>query len=172
MRDVQRKSPEAAQELAVPDADAPASRFNWLKSRGYFHTGFEWNQHQFDSLAGNIRLRYRNGNVDTLAIGELAGLDIQNQNNINRFLLITCGVDEGMIPEPEKPGEDVEDEIAQRVYQRLLNERNEMLELSRTRAHALNQVHADWLYVISQDDVTALFPPLDSLPAPAESDNQ
>ncbi len=171
LRDVQRKAAETAQDLAEPAESNSLKHFDWLKPRGFQHAGFQNNQHQFDSLAGSIRIRYRNGNVDTLAIGDLAGLDMQNRNDINRFLLVTCGLDESVIPEPEDPGEDADDD-ARRDYQRQLNERNEFLELSRERWRSLNQVHADWLYVTTQEAVSDLFPPLESLAAEGSRDGQ
>jgi hypothetical protein len=157
-----------------------------LKARGFRHSGFANGQHQFDSLAGNIKLRFANGNVDTLAIGDLAGLDMQDRSNINRFLLITCGVDESIIPAPQMPGaapttDEATDEVAdkkqevapdddaRREYQKQLNAYKEMMEKAHSRARTLNQVHADWLYVITQSAVGRLFPPLDSLAQPTES---
>ncbi len=165
LRDVQRKPAVAAVDLADPKADSPVAHFDWLATRGFQVAGFEYGQHLFDSLAGEIRLHYRNGNVDTLAIGDLAGLDMQNRSNINRFLLVTCGVDESLMPEPAKPDDGNADDDALRDYQKQLNQRNETLEIARERARSLNQVHADWLYVIPQDAVIELFPPLQALAA-------
>jgi hypothetical protein len=205
LRDVQRKAATAAQDLATPEESNPVSHFEWLLARGYRHAGFSAGQHQFDSLAGTIRLRYRNGNVDTLSIGDLAGLDMQSRSNINRYLLVTCGVDESIVPVPKSPrggnaaasgseeavpdngadeaaaGEPADaqpaaedpaapvpqDDDAQREYQKQLNERKQMLEQASSRARNLNQIHADWLYVISQADVARLFPPVDALARPA-----
>lgn len=143
-------------------------------------------------------MRFRNGNVDTLSIGDLAGVDMQNRSNINRYLLVTCGVDESMFPMPVppktagagEPGSDdpgsepadggaadpatevpvepvaQEDDAARREYQKRLNDRTKGLEQANGRAKNLNQIHAEWLYVISQDSVNKMFPPLDSLAKP------
>ncbi len=208
LRDVQKKSASAAQDLAAPAESNPADHFDWLVSRGYRHAGFTNGQHQFDSLAGCIRIRYRNGNVDTLAIGDLAGVDMQNRSNINRFLLVSCGVDETMLPMPVNPGagnsddsssheaaaesanepvegeaagsgaaetaavdaksvEQVqEDDAALREYQKRLNDRKTAMDQANGRARNLNQIHADWLYVISQNAVNKLFPSIESLAKP------
>lgn len=198
LRDVQKKSTSAALDLANPAESNLPSHFEWLNSRGYRHAGFANGQHQFESLAGSIRLRFRNGNIDTLSIGDLAGVDMQNRSNINRYLLVTCGINESMFPMPvmpttgnagepgsddpgseaadgeaADPGAEVpadpvvqEDDDARREYQKRLNERTKALEQANGRAKNLNQIHAEWLYVISQDSVNKMFPPLNALAKP------
>jgi hypothetical protein len=195
LRDVARKPANTAQALAEPAETAAARNFDWLTARGFRHSGFQWGQHQFDSLAGNIRLRFRNGNVDTLAIGNLAGMDMQDRTSINRYLLVTAAVDGSIVmpgdedetsgggDEPaddgESPGESAEggkaaesnegDAVAQEETAPAGNAkaRQELLESARERARILNQVHADWLYVISQDSVGRLFPAAEALAAPS-----
>lgn len=186
LRDVQRKPGETAQEFLYPMENSPASNFDWLVTRGFRRTGFAKGEHQFESMSGSIRLQYVNGNVDSILIGDSPGLDFVTRTNINRYMLITSTVDESIIPEPVAPagkgepaeeaaGDDEKGEAAkgepdapdqdeaEREYQRQLNDRNKRLEAARNRTNSLRQIHADWLYVISQDSVSRLFPTAESL---------
>jgi Domain of unknown function (DUF4340) len=205
LRDVQRKPGETAQEFLFPAENAPASNFEWLVSRGFRRTGFAHGEHQFESMSGSLRLRYVNGNVDSILIGDSPGLDFVTRTNINRYMLISSAVDESLVPAPvppagetgaaSPPGEEApaegkenppqaessgggektdaakeasdspeqEQDDAEREYQRQLTERNKRLEAATNRTDSLRQIHADWLYVISQDSVSRLFPTADSL---------
>lgn len=203
LRDVQRKPGETAQEFLFPSENAPASSFEWLVSRGFRRTGFANGEHQFESMSGSLRLRYVNGNVDSILIGDSPGLDFVTRTNINRYMLVSSAVDESLVPAPvppagetgaaSPPGEEApaegkenlpqaaeggetgdaakeasdspeqEQDDAKREYQRQLTERNKRLEAASNRTNSLRQIHADWLYVISQDSVSRFFPTADSL---------
>ncbi len=68
--------------------------------------------------------------------------------------------------EPAEPAQQVDDE-QQREYQRQLNTREQIINVARQRVSIINQLHADWLYVVSENAIRNLFPEPDKLAAPA-----
>lgn len=193
LRDVVRKSTEASIALSEPEAGTPESRLGWLSAKGFQPAGFDNNQHQFRSMSGRVRLKFRNGLVETVYVGALAGLDIQERTNINRYLLVTAGVDESLVPEPVDPnggsggegdtpteGDDTaagneqdgaentessqiqDDDDVRREYLQKVNERNALLNNARTLSGNLNQIHGNWLYVVTQNCVDRIIPPLEA----------
>ena len=77
--------------------------------------------------------------------------------------MLVAGVDESLIPEPEKPqaaNEDSGDTESQKVYLRKVAERVKQLKIGRQRAAALNESFSRWYYIISEDTVARLRPEL------------
>ncbi len=165
IRDVVKKQPAAAQDLSSPKESQAASHFRSMAGQGFFHNGFDFGQHQFDSATGEITVAYRFGMQTKMFIGDFAGLDIANGNQFNRFLLVTAEKNPDLIPVPEEPsgdGTEENQEEAARKYQQEVNRRKELLKGAEQGFQALNQIHADWIYVVSEDVVSNLLPPADS----------
>lgn len=185
LRDVKKKSTAVAQHLAEPKSGASADQFNSLIADGFRHRDFSSGQHQFDSIAGHIRLAFATGLEVKIYVGNIAGLDIANRGDISRYMMILAGVNETLVPMPPKAGDEPgdangadesadeqsgesdgeekqspqDDEARQRENQRLINERNAKLESARKAAGALNQLHADWIYVVPENTIEIMFPP-------------
>lgn len=175
LRNVARKQETAALDLAGPKPAQPASHFDSLRNFGFYHRGFDMGQHQFDSAAGEVTIAYRFGLKTRVNVGTL-DVDVAGGGNINRYLMLTASVDPSLVPEPQKPDAgdaDAESESAegenqesaddrQRQYQAQLNQRKANLETANQLAKSFNQVHADWVYVVPDDEIQRLLPPADS----------
>jgi len=176
LRNVARKQESAAIDLAGPKESQPASHFDSLRNFGFYHAGFGSGQHLFDSAAGELEIGYRMGLVSHVNIGTL-DVDVSGaggSENINRFVMLTASVDPTIIPEPEKPGQsgNSEDENSggnqesaedqNRNYQAAMQQRDAALALASQLAKSYNQLHADWVYVLPDDAIQRLMPPLDS----------
>ena len=177
IQDVSRKQNEVAMNLANPEEGASASQFDSLTGRGFRYDGFRNGQHQFDAAAGEINIVYKYGMETNILLGSLAGMDIASGGKINRYMLLTSDLNPSIIPEPKNPqqppagGDDAspaqeatEDQM--RNYQAELNRRNELLEAAGKKTRSFNQVHADWLYVVSEDVISGLFPPVEAWKKP------
>ena len=182
IRDVSRKQDVASIDLADPKESQSSSHFDSLKTRGFYHVGFERGQHQFDSAAGEITIAFRFGMEIKMYFGAMAAADFSGGGQINRFLMLNANMNHELIPEPVKPtesgtapneendepetedqaGEQESEEDQQRKYQVALNRRSDLLGVAERESRSSNQVHADWVYVIPEDVVSRLFPPADS----------
>jgi hypothetical protein len=193
LQDVARKQETAALDLADPAESQPASHFDALKTRGFYHSGFAMGQHRFDAAAGEITIAFRFGMEVRLYVGSMAGLGVTGGGKINRSLMLTSRVDPSLVPEPEKPGavspaagqpdpaaaetgdettaeaatdqEPAVSDEEQRQYQAALKQRTDLLETAARESRSFNQVHADWIYVVPDESISNLFPPAESWPA-------
>ena len=189
LKDVAKKPRQVAQELTNPVEQGSDARFDAMHRFGFRAAGFEFGQHQFEAAAGEVTIALRNGLQNRLFIGNLASMDVTGGANINRFLMVTADFDESLMPLPPNPdeepeagddegetssgesGESGEQEMSledrRRQYQTRMNQRKQIGEVAQQQVRTLNQIHADWVYVISEDAVEALFPPAESWEMPA-----
>ena len=187
IRDVDKKQETPAQDLAEPDADQPASHFESLTSRGFYHAGFDKGQHQFDAAAGEITISLRFGMEIRLYMGSMYVMGVSGAGEIDRYLMLTANVNADLVPQPEKTTADDEatsddadagdatteedsaeatQDEAERQYQTALRRRNELLDLAAKQSRSFNQIHADWIYVIPDEAISRLFPSADEWKSP------
>ena len=161
--DVITKSKLAAKSLRKPNQESEKSAFDSMKRRGFRVTKFDDETWQFDSTGGSVTVRTADGVTVTLYIGAIDNQTRNNSLKLNHYLMLVAGVDESLIPEPEKPqaaNEDSGDTESQKVYLRKVAERVKQLKIGRQRAAALNESFSRWYYIISEDTVARLRPEL------------
>ena len=175
IEDVIRKQQAAAVDLANPNETQPATHFDSLKERGFFHTGFNNGQHQFEAAAGSITIALRIGMEIHIYVGNMTGLGGSGSGKISRALMLSASYNPELFPMPKEAdfenasGENAEDDAAQeaegdpkRDYQVALKEREEALEYAKQEVRAFNQLHADWIYEVPDESVSLLLPVADA----------
>ena len=165
--DVQLKNKNLAKALRSPKSDVGDEIFESMKSYGFLKTGFKNETFDFDSVGGEVALETKDGVVITMYIGEIAEKSNASDLQLNYYVMFCAGVDESILPEPEKP-DDPED----KAYLRLVEERKEKIKAARIRADGLNQRYAPWYYVVNERVISNLRPDLslgsaDATAAPA-----
>lgn len=157
------KSKLAAKSLRKPSDQSETSAFDSMKKRGFVATEFDNETWQFESAGGTVTVRTGDGVVITLHIGAIDNQTRNNSLKLNHYLMLVAGVDESLIPEPDKPeaaNDDSGDKEAQKTYLRKVAERDQQLQIGRQRAAALNESFSKWYYIISEDTVARLRPEL------------
>ncbi len=159
--DVRKKSEELAALFKKPAPNADASLIGSLMPLGFVRSGFENGTYDFDSVGGEVAITTDDAVVVTLNIGTLADKTSSDDNQLSYYALMTAGVNEALIPEPEIPkstGDANEDEKA---FLRLVKARDEKVKSANTRASEINQLHADWVYVVAENVIENLRPDVD-----------
>lgn len=151
--DVVLKDKAAANALRTAKPDANDAVFAAMTSYGFLKTGFDNATFEFDSVGGQVSIETNDGVVITLYIGGIAektdGADVQ----LSYYVMLTAGVDESILPEPEEPA-DPDD----KAYLRLVDERNQIIKSAQLRAAGLNQRFAPWYYVVTEDIINNIRP--------------
>ncbi len=171
LSDVTSKLESPAFDLAEPKKSQPASHFDSLKNFGFFYTGFEDDQHKFDSAGGKITIAYRYGMESTIYIGSPPSVDISSGGKINRFVMLTANMKPSLIPMPAKPGDQPIEEGAEarsqedleRDYQTVLKQREQVLKSAEQLTKNYNEAHAGWVYMIPDEAIQLFFPSLAAL---------
>ena len=185
IQDVRKKPIEVADHLADPKRTDSPSDFASTVNSGFRVAGMENGQHQFDSVGGEVSIRFKNGAQYNIHLGNLAGIDTTDNSKFSRYLLVTAELDETQLPMPQRGdrtsgessgeggdsddvestdrsvdvGEQDSEDEQERQYQRMLKDREASLQVAQERVKALNQVSADWYYVVGESVPNNLFPP-------------
>ncbi|MDG2015428.1 MAG: DUF4340 domain-containing protein [Pirellulaceae bacterium] len=168
--DVERKQETVALDLANPDESQPASHFDSLVKRGFFHAGFQDGQHQFDAAAGTVTIALRFGMQVEIHVGNIAGMGGAGGGSINRAIMLNAQFNGDLVPMPKessdasvaKEGEadgEQQDELSAEQYQQALQQRQQVLDFAKKETRAFNQLHADWIYEVSDEAISSLLPP-------------
>lgn len=161
LSDVRRKDDLMAEALAAPETPVDSSAFASAPAAGFAYRGPVDGQHQFDAAAGHSAITTTTGLRYHIYFGAIAGIDSAGTGQIERLAMITADVDPAAFPEPTAPSADgtaEEQEARQREFQRQVEERATKLAEAQRRAHELNQIHAQWYYVVGEDVVAAFQP--------------
>ena len=159
--DVRKKSAALADLFKVTEQIKDDSLLSSLQPLGFLKTGFKNGKYDFASVGGKVSIENEDGVVVTLNIGTDAGKASEDMQ-LSYFALMTAGVDESILPEPQKPKEiegDAEaNETAEKTYLRLVKERKDQINAAKIRASEFNQQHADWVYVVLENVIENIRP--------------
>ena len=158
--DVLLKKKDLSKVLQTPKPDAADAIFESAKAYGFLKTGFENATFDFMSVGGEVSVETNDGVVITLYIGNIAEKSDATDVQLNYYVMLCAGVDESLLPEPEKPADPEE-----KAYLRLVEERKGKIKAARLRAAGLNQRYAPWFYIVSEDVIDNLRPGIDLGPA-------
>ena len=178
VQDVRKTTRRISSAMQNPQASDNEKWFQPLADNGFFYTGMNNGQHQFDAANGEIAFTFEDGSRIRIHLGGLAGIGLFEMGKISRHLFLSAEVVEKVLPMPKKPegmtntsgetDEQTSDEAnqegqnaAEREYQKRLKERNNKLEQARRKAEMINQLHADWVYVVGEMTTDNWFLPLE-----------
>lgn len=162
--DVRKKNVELAKLLREPRKDADDKLLDVLKPLGFFKSGFEHSTHQFESSGGDVTVATKDGVVVTLYIGTIADKTNSDDFKLRYNVMICAGVDESILPEPEKSAANDNPEVAEqeeKAYLREVEQRNTFIKSAYLRAAEFNQRHAEWIYIVSETVIENIRPDLD-----------
>lgn len=162
--DVRRKNDQLTKLLKAPKQDANDSLFDSLTPLGFLKTGFENLNYVFESAGGDVSVSTKDGFVVTLYIGSIADKANADDLELSYYVLTCAGVDESILPEPEKPEPNDDSDIAEKeekAYLRLVEQRKQAIQAVQLRAKEYNQRNAEWIYIVSENVIDNIRPDLD-----------
>jgi hypothetical protein len=162
--DVRKKTAELSALFRSPKAEANKALLESLKPLGFVFSGFGNNVYEIDSSGGEVSVETMDGVVLTLNIGGIANQAGKDGLQLNYYALITAGVDESVLPKPEKQkatDNEEENQNNEKAYKRDLQMLQDVVKLSRSRASEINQKHADWVYIVSEKVIENIRPDVD-----------
>lgn len=156
--DVQKKPSKLSKVLKNPLSSADEALFAPLAQAGFFKRGFRNETFEFESLGGKVSISTADAVVTNLYVGDVATNAISDGGGrLSRYVMICAGVDEAMVPMPQKP-EDPKD----KEYLRKLQQRDEILKSAKVRASEINQRHASWYYLVPENIIEGIRPSVDA----------
>lgn len=166
--DVRAKDDDVAKLLANPDKASEPADFASTQPFGFRATEFENNAWQFDAVGGEVAVRTEDGVVITILVGAIDTNSRNSSLKLNHYLMLVAGLDESLVPMPEKDSDDSKESASgensdaepDKTYLRKVAARDQILATARQRAAALNKMHADWYYIVTEDLVNSLIPDL------------
>lgn len=119
--------------------------------------------HNFNAIGGEVVVRTSDGVSISVLIGSLAESPSLGNLSLNHHIMLVAGVDQSILPVPKSPKKDDEElsQSQQKAYLRKLEERKSKLKTAVQRAGELNQVYADWYYIVSEEIIAGLRPELE-----------
>ena len=175
VQDVRKKSRRVSEAILRPQATDDDRVFKSLESDGFFYTGMANGQHQFDAANGEVAFAFDDGSLIRIYIGGLAGIDRVEKGKVSRHVMVIAEVVEAALPMPPKPKSLTDAEMssetqevaeqqvaAEREYQKRLQQRNAQLEQARRRADMINQLRADWIYVVGESTIDSWLMPVEN----------
>ena len=171
--DVRRQNDELAKLLKTPTEKANDVFLDALKPLGFFKKGFENSNYVFDSAGGSVSVATKDGLIITLYIGTIAEKSNAEDLQLSYNVIACAGVDESILPQPEKPEPNDDSEIAdkeEKAYLRLVEQRKSAIRAAQVRAAEYNQPNAAWIYIVSESVIDNIRPELNVVAAsPAAS---
>ena len=151
--DVKKKPTKLAKTMREPAEAVDDSVFEPLKEIGFVKKGFLEKNFDFQAVGGEVYVRHGDGVKVTLHIGDVATGAISDSLRVSLYAMVSAGVDESIFALPPKP-EDPKD----KAYLRQLKQRDDAIKAARSRASGLNQLHANWIYLVPEDVIESIRP--------------
>ena len=155
--DVQLKNKDVAKVLRTPKPEVDDAVFDSMKTYGFLKTGLSNSTYDFDAVGGKVSIESVDGVVITLYIGDIAEKSDATDLQLNYYVMLCAGIDESILPVPEKPA-DPDD----KTYLRLVEDRKQKIKAAQLRADGLNQRYSPWYYVVTQDVIENLRPDIEA----------
>ena len=154
--DVRKKPAKLAKAMRQPTTTVEDSVFEPLKEIGFVKKGYQEQSFDFEAVGGEVYVRHGDGVKVTLHIGDVATGTISDNLRVSLHVMVTAGVDESIFETPQTP-EDPKD----KEYLRKLKERNDAIKAASIRATGLNQLHANWIYLVPEDVIENIRPDIE-----------
>ena len=151
--DVKKKPSKLAKAMRQPIESVDDSIFEPLKEIGFVKKGFQEKNFDFQAVGGEVYVRHGDGVKVTLHIGDVATGSISDNLRVSLHVMVSAGVDESVFAIPPTP-EDPQD----KEYLRKLKQRDDAIKAANIRASGLNQLHANWIYLVPEDVIESIRP--------------
>ena len=171
--DVKKKPTKIAKTMREPTESIGDSIFEPLKDIGFVKIGFQEKNFDFQAVGGEVYVRHGDGVKVTLHIGDVATGAISDSLRVSLHVMVSAGVDESIYALPAKP-----DDLNDKEYLRKLKQRDDAIKAASIRASGLNQLHANWIYLVPEDVIESIRPDVkigDAIPiadGPAETSQE
>jgi len=144
--------------------------FDELKALGFvakFDDGLEASKARnkslrFEAVAGELVVHFADGVSVSVLFGNLAETTSTGDLSLKHHVMLRASVDESRFPIPAPPAKDLDSlsEQQRKSYLREQENRQAKIKSATQRAADMNQLYADWIYIISEDIINGLRPDL------------
>ncbi len=156
--DVLLKPATVAEAMGDPQATVNDAIFEPLRQYGFVKRGFKNGMYEFDSVGGEVSVASADGVVITLYRGSVS---TQSGDGISDNVMLTASFDDSILPIVKQPPATIkpeEAEKAKKAYLREVEARKNIVQASLARTAAINQQHAKWIYIVSEELTDRIFP--------------
>lgn len=154
--DVKKKPSSLAKAMRQPTEAVDDSVFEPLKEIGLVKKGFQEKNFDFEAVGGEVYVRHGDGVKVTLHIGDVATGAISDNLRVSLHVMVSAGVDESVFAIPPTP-----DDPQDKEYLRKLKQRDDAIKAASIRASGLNQLHANWIYLVPEDVIESIRPDIE-----------
>jgi hypothetical protein len=158
--DVRKKQKSLADLLKAPQTEL-VKGLSRLNESGFAAVAKQPDRNfglQLQSTGGEFVLELMNGVSISLLVGDLVEAQTGEFGDLSRLVMLYATLDPQVLPLPEKPAGD--DENEQKAYLRLVADREAKIKEAEKQVKLLNDYYGDWYFVVSEQILNGLMPEL------------